>query len=263
VHYFDPHNPFHARIPWIDHYTPRALTRELELTKKSWDNLPRLVPMLKKDPAALSNLIALYDSEINFVDFYIEKLIKKFKLDENTLIIITSDHGEEFLEHDNIGHSYNLYNETLCIPLIIKMPFSLERKIVEEQVTLLDIMPSILNLLKITPPEQALGKISLTKKETSEYIFSELDRNARLKTILTSKWKYIYDYESKTSQLYNLKSDPSESQNLIRKEVSVGKQLHEQLFDWAEHAQKYPTTQENINLSEEEKEKLKELGYIE
>jgi arylsulfatase A-like enzyme len=77
----------------------------------------RFAPKLKKDPQALTNLIALYDSEINFVDFYVGELIQKLDLDKDTLIIVTSDHGEEFLEHKCLTHGNNLYKETIHTPL--------------------------------------------------------------------------------------------------------------------------------------------------
>ena len=101
VHYFDPHHFYFARSPWIDDYSPPELTQKLNLPKKPWEELQAFIPVLEKDPEALSNLVALYDSEINFVDSYIGELIKRFEFDKNTLLIITADHGEEFLKKVN------------------------------------------------------------------------------------------------------------------------------------------------------------------
>jgi len=100
VHYMDPHGPYHARSPWIARYTSMTSTW-LDLSGENVHNLRKLIPTFKKDPQALSTLIALYDSEINFVDNYIGQLIQRFELDKNTLVIITADHGEEFLEHNH------------------------------------------------------------------------------------------------------------------------------------------------------------------
>lgn len=160
--------------------------------------------MFKKDHQALSNLIALYDSEIGYVDFYVGKLIQKFGLDKNTLIIITSDHGEEFLEHGQIEHGNTLYQETIHIPLIVKLPYSTKKEVVEKQVTLVDIMPTILQILNITPPVQTSGKSfwenkrllfrikeMLLGKDVSEYNFAELSERSILKTIITPEWKNI------------------------------------------------------------------------
>ena len=98
LHYY-----YSARAPWIERYTSRELTEELNFPKKKWVDLWNLIPVLKEYPEALANLVALYDSEINFVDSSIGELIQKFELDRDTLLVITSDHGEEFLERNGMG----------------------------------------------------------------------------------------------------------------------------------------------------------------
>jgi len=263
IHYMDPHFPYHARNPWIDQYTSKALTQKLKLSKKSMKKLLELIPMFEKDTQALSNLIALYDSEINYVDFYIGELIQKFELDKNTLIIITSDHGEEFLEHGLLGHSNNLYQETIHIPLIVKLPHSTKEGTVEKLTNLVDIMPTILHVLDISPPNQTLGT-SVWEKKRKDYNFSELgkSKNHIIKTILTSEWKYIHNYNDETEQLYNIKSDPLELSNLADKKTKQRNHLNEQLSNWVSHSRKYYTKRQPFHPSPKEKEKLKSLGYI-
>ena len=275
VHYFDPHHPQHARYPWIEHYTSKALTEKLNLSEKKRGELFRLIPTFKKDPQTLSNFIALYDSEINFVDFYIGELIQEFELYKNTLIIITSDHGIGFLEHGYIAHGNTLYQEAIHIPLIIKLPDSSKKETVNKQVSLVDIMPSILQILNIDQPEQTVGKsfwkkkglLSLVKKillrkDIPGHNFAELDTNRILKTIMTPEWKYIYNYQDKTEQLYNIKSDPLELNNLVDKKTKQRNQLKKQLFNWISNSKKYPSKKQSIQFSPKEKEKLKTLGYI-
>ena len=219
VHYYDPHHPYHARSPWIENYAPQELINQLELTKKTRKELWALVPTLKKDPNARACLVALYDSEINYVDSYIGKLIQKLKLDNNTLIIITADHGQEFLEHNFIGHGHNLYQETVNIPLVIKVPSASKKKVIEKHVNLVDIMPTILDTINITPPVQAEGKsiwtednllphlinMLLGEERNEQHSFTELGRKFDLKAIVTPEWKYIYDYKNRREQLYNTK----------------------------------------------------------
>ncbi len=275
AHYMDPHGPYHARPPWYAQYTSKTSTR-LALSGKNTDEIKEYIPILKKDPQALSNLIAIYDSEINFVDYYIGKLFQRLKLDNNTLIIITADHGEEFFEHDQFTHGHNLFQETIRIPLIVKLPGNSQKKVVERLVNLVDIMPTITELLNIIPPEQTLGK-SLLKREGAlfeikkavysedapEYTFSELDYMSTLKIIMTPEWKYIYDYNNKTGQLYNLKSDPSELNNLIDKETTKADQLKKQLFKWVSNSKRYYSKGHSLQPTPEEIERLKALGYIE
>ena len=275
VHYMDPHLPYRPRNPWVEQYTSKSLTAKLNLFKKSYRELMRFVPKLKKDPQALTNLIALYDSEINFMDFYLGELIQKLDLDKDTLIIVTSDHGEEFLEHKYLTHGNNLHKETIHIPLIVKLPNSAKKETVTKYVNLVDIMPAILQLLEINPPEQVLGKSFFEKKgllpqfkkilfgkDTLDCTFSEISKVNVLKTIMTPEYKYIYDYKSKKGLLYDMKVDPLERENIINRKTNQSIQLKERLTNWASNLKKYSSKGHLFPLTPEEKEKLEAIGYL-
>jgi arylsulfatase len=274
IHYYDPHHGYNPRNPWVNEYTPESLTQQLQLYKRRMVDLTKNIPFFEKNPEALSNLIALYDSEINYVDFHMGELINNFELDKNSLMIITSDHGEEFLEHGRLSHAHNLFRETINIPLVVKLPKSRTKKVVERNVNLIDIMPTILHLLGIESPKNIVGKslleeekIFLWRDEISlmqdpDYDFAELNRHSTLKAIRTPEWKYIYNFKNKTEQLYNITSDPSELKNLINEEENRSKRLKEELFNWITEAKKYPTKKKGFQLTPKEKEKLKGLGYI-
>ena len=277
VHYNDPHTPYVGRSPWIERYATQSLDQVLKVSRKSKSHLRlnEFIPTLKKDPQSLSDLVALYDSEISYVDFHIGELIKKFALDRNTLILITSDHGEEFLDHGQLGHGHNLHGETVNIPLIIKQPYSSNKKTVEEYVNLLDIMPTILDLVKVDLPDQTLGtsvwerkglllwlREMVSSNDKSEFNFIELDRKPIMKSIMTPQWKYIYNYKDETEQLYNIEKDPLEVNNLVDKEEKLGNVLKEQLFHWVSQSKKYPPRKRSVTLSPEEEKKLRALGYI-
>jgi len=265
VHYIDPHFPYYAKNPWIEQYTTKELILKLNSQKKL--SLKKLMPALKQNPRLLASLIAHYDSEINFVDNHIGELIQRFELSKNTFIIITADHGEEFLEHDHLAHGHNLYKETIHIPLIAKLPYNTKKEMVERHVNLVDIMPSILQILNIKQPEQTLGKSfwpkeKLLKTNTFDYSYSELDLENSLKSIITPKWKYIYDYVDKTEYLYHIKSDSCEQNNLVDTKTAQLDKLREHLFQWVSASKQYPKKIRPVQISPEEKEKLKELGYI-
>lgn len=275
IHYFDPHHYYNARNPWIADYASSALTKELKLFKKSWIELRQLIPTFREKPQTLSNLIALYDSEINFVDSSIGELFKTFEFDDNTLVVITADHGEEFLEKDQLGHGSNLYRETINIPLIVKLPQCSQKAEVNRHVSLVDVMPTILQSINIKSPEQTLGKsllqtngllFWLKKKllisDTAQYKFSEMDTIATLKTIITPEWKYIYNCKRETGQLFNIQADPLELNDLVDNRVEESSQLKERLLRWVSKAKKYPTRKQEFQLTPKEKEKLRGLGYI-
>ena len=281
LHYIDPHFPYSSRSPWIDNFinardkmnlqgmsTLDLMEDHYQLTKNNQEAVKHAIKRLNK------NLLAHYDSEINYVDSYVGELIQKFKLDKNTFIIVTADHGEAFFEHGVLGHTYNLYQETIKIPLIVKLPFSTKKEIDRKHVNLIDIYPSILQTVNIAQPEHIIGKSFLSKKDPllwlrkiftgeneSNYNFSEVG-NFKTKAIITSQWKYIYNYENEVEQLYNLKNDPLELNNLAQKETKRCNNLKEQLFKLVSSAKKYPIKEQHHKFTQEEIEKLEALGYI-
>jgi len=233
-----------------------------------------LLSDIKKNPKTLSTVLALYDSEINYVDVCLGELIERFELDKNTLLIVTSDHGEQFMEHGNIGHSIDLHKEELHVPLIIKLPGVSKAQAVERQVSLVDVMPSILGLCNIDQPEHMVGKPLLENAgpracpkealpigQAPAYNFAELE-SAILKAIITPQWKYIYDYEHETGELYNIISDPFEQINLIDTHPAQADNLKDQLFLWMAQARRFPPKNHLLQLSPDEKEKLETLGYL-
>jgi arylsulfatase A-like enzyme len=255
VHYMDPHYPYNARSPWIEHYDPQLLS--------------------KANPPAPPNPVDLYDSEINYVDSYVRNFMQKFDLDKKTLLIITSDHGEQFFERGRLGHAWNLHQEEIHVPLIIQLPDRSEMVKIENQTSLLDIVPTILHVLDIDPPEQTIGKVLLKDKEPlnwlktmfsraseSRHIFSELDKVSALKAIITPAWKYIYNYKNKTDQLYSITSDPNELNNLADKNPKQCTQLNKELLHWAATSKTYPVKSKSFEMSQEEKEKLEAMGYV-
>jgi arylsulfatase A-like enzyme len=164
---------------------------------------------------------------------------------------------------------------------------------IDQQASLLDIMPTILTLLEIPLAEQILGESLLTKKGQvrelpDRILFSELQKcNHNMKAILTSEWKYIhngkgtiekifdwvknvlkedwgylFNYEDPVVGLYNRKQDPQEKANLIKENPSVSATLKEQLLQWVNTSHSYPATKITVSPSQELQEKLKALGYI-
>ena len=166
----------------------------------------------------VKQLVALYDGEVLYVDEQVGMIIDKLKelgLYDKTIIVFTADHGEEFLEHDDFLH-WKLYNEILHIPLIVRVP-NIKQKIVNDNVGLIDLAPSILNFLNIDSFSQFQGKtfVPLIKNKDSNNrtILSESVQHYR-QSIIKDDWKYIKkenDYE-----LYNLEYDFYEQENLIK-----------------------------------------------
>jgi len=169
----------------------------------------------------LRRIINSYDRGIRWVDDELSNLyslLEQLNLLDKTIIIILSDHGEEFLEHDKFEHR-RMYEECLHVPLIIRAPKFLPRnKIVNQAVELVDIVPTLLDLLKIKTTSVMHGKSFLgliknkNSEESSQAIFGSQHN------WITVKYRGYKYHLKKKPELYNLSMDPTERNNLLQDE---------------------------------------------
>ncbi len=186
---------------------------------------------------------AIYDEKINRLDERLSFFLREARnlgLMQNTILIVTSDHGTECYEHQRLDHGFSLYDELIHVPLFIKLPGISSGMRIEDQVSSLDIMPTILDLLDIkknAPIRNQLKGISLVpamrSKKVARVVFSETDyrRYTYKRAIRTvDNWKFIFTLENKTRELYNLNNDPQEYNNLVEKEPRIAYELEQELF---------------------------------
>ena len=215
-------------------------------------------------------VVALYDGQIRQMDDYVGQLTQQMKqwgILDNTVIIMTSDHGEELFEHGFIGHASTslnakLYDEVIRIPLIVVWPKKLTHKVVHSQVHQIDIMPTILDLLGLSIPGGLQGNslLSLMKDNAvrdsrsvpaqggRKMVFCETIlggfqstkemEEIRLRCVRTNEWKLIYTNASPDGlsgdryELYDLKNDSKEAKNVIERYPAVAGELRQKLFQW-------------------------------
>ncbi len=172
-------------------------------------------------------LNAIYDEKLKRADTELSKFLaeyKKFGLLDKTIFVFTSGHGEELYDHGQIDHGHSLYQELIHVPLIISLPGISSGVKVADLVRSIDIMPTVLSLLDIAPDE-ALSKqmqgesliSAMRGKNMNLDAFSETDyRYAVFKRSLTTPdgWKIITDLETNINELYNLRSDKKELDDL-------------------------------------------------
>lgn len=215
-------------------------------------------------------VVALYDGQVKQLDDYMGQLTEKMKkwgILDNTVIIITSDHGEELFEHGFIGHASTslnakLYDEIIHIPLIICWPKKIKHRVVDEQAQQIDIMPTILDMLGLPPSERSQGYSLLPSIQGNPannlrpvfcetilggYQSTKEMEEIRLRCIRTKEWKLMYA-DTPTSnvsigglgdgkyELYNLSNDPKEERNIFENHPEVVKDLKKKLFLWIETA---------------------------
>jgi arylsulfatase A-like enzyme len=223
IHYMDVHAPY---VPPVKY---------LKLLQWAKSSLRYLNCELKDMPqSTLKLFVDLYDEEIRYVDKTVGDLLDRLKqlgLWENTFVIATADHGEEFGEHGDWGvHKAKLYDELLRVPLIIAGP-RIKSSEVSSQVGLIDLAPTVLDLLNVSKNETFQGRTLIPLLEASNGsmapIVSEcFSENRRTISYRNGEWKYIasFDYTTKRlvhEELYNLQSDPRETSDLASSEGIV------------------------------------------
>ncbi len=163
----------------------------------------------KSDPADVRHLKALYDGEIAELDGMLRKFLTVIETERpRSIVVLTSDHGEEFGEHGKFDHT-QLYQELLHVPLIIRHP-QLDRGIrISRRVSLLGLTPTILELLGIDGSYEFQGT-SLLRPQAREEIFAEKTGSGR--TLIVDDRKLLWRGDK--SELYDLSSDPGETRNM-------------------------------------------------
>lgn len=186
---------------------------------------------------------AIYDEKIQRSDALFNNFLEEYKkmgLLDKTIFVLTSDHGTEFFEHRRMDHGFSLYDELIHVPLVIKLPGQKTGKVITEQVSSIDVMPTILDLLDVNIPANAKKQLrgyslvsEMKGKPAKKDAFFETDyrQYTYKRGIQTADgWKLIYTLENKKRELYNLKKDPKELHNLVEQEPRRAYELEQRIF---------------------------------
>lgn len=257
LHYFDVHND----------YIPPPLYKG-KFTDPGYGGFVNGVGVVRdyrinEDMAEedLNQLKGLYDGEIAWVDSQIQRFFDELeeidrKILDRTIVVITSDHGEEFFEHGNIGHRQNLYGESLRIPLLIRAPGgTLQGRRIDDPVRIYDIYPTMVDLAGFAMPEGIYGRslVPLLYGETmepepmvSELTFTPQGQKNEYHKYFSyqfKNFKYIgfqkrvwssenpIDFTGnlleEAYELYDLDQDPEEQNNLIGRRRKLADTMRE------------------------------------
>lgn len=263
LHLFDPHYDY---ILHDDYNFFPGYNGTLQSGESIYSLREKAPEMTKQD---LQYIKALYDSEIRFTDAYIGHLLntmKELDLYRNTMVVLTADHGEEFKDRDEwIGHSKRLYQESIHVPLIIKLPGRYKQRVREDYTGLIDLMPSILRYMDFTfPADYPLSGSAIDfsgNDKNGRLVFSETRRGNFLRAAAWQGWKLIDDRAARQLELYNLQRDPHESVNVADSNPDLAQTLLNALKTWVENTRTDLTSRAPA-FTEEELQKLKSLGYI-
>jgi len=241
VHFYDAHDPYDPPEPFKSRY--------------------------KSDP---------YDGEIAYVDAQLGRFLTALRtqgLYDKSLIAVMADHGESLGEHGENTHGVFLYDSTIHVPLVVKLPgLHASGKQVDTRVSLVDIAPTMLRQAAVAVPSEMQGQslLSLMKASSAQTAagegrpaYAETDYPHRafgwssLRALRTGKYLYV---RAPQVELYNQASDPQEKNNLAPSSKAVADTLGSQLEDF-----RRKTSQSLVELAKpdpEQVEKLRALGYV-
>jgi arylsulfatase len=216
----------------------------------------------------IQHLVDLYDDEIRYFDGVFRRLVKNLKqrdLLDRTIIVLTADHGEEFLEHGHIKHCRGVWDTVTRVPLIFRFP-SIEGGLrIDGAVQNLDIVPTLLDYLGIqTEGLELEGKSLLPLVErqepSREYAFADQREH---RSADDGHFQLILDGEDGTMTLFDLRSDPLEQHDLFSPDHPEVPGLSEALNRWLTDTGQLARFDEDMAAARIKEEELRALGYLE
>jgi arylsulfatase A-like enzyme/cytochrome c-type biogenesis protein CcmH/NrfG len=229
-------------------------------------------PYQPPEPYAREYASHPYDGEIAFADAQVGRVLQFLKdkgLYKNTLIVLSGDHGESLGEHGEKTHGFFIYNATMRVPLIVRLPRSTTARVVTDPVSLVDLMPTVLSALGIEIPSQVQGKsllpaIQEDKGDRNRSLYSEtyLPRLhfdwSELRGTENTKYHFI---DAPRPELYDLTKDPGELHNLFTDKKAVAEEMRAKLEGLIREYSAGKELAEKTGLDPAMMERLKALGY--
>lgn len=235
MHMYDPHHPYNPPEPYSREYAAQP-----------------------------------YDGEIAFADDQLGRLLRFLKekgLYQNTVIVLSGDHGESLGEHGEKTHGFFIYNATMRVPLIMHLPGKARGAAFDGMVSLVDLMPTILATLGVEAPSQVQGKNLLPELQSKagdrtlygETFLPRLHFNwSELRGAENAKYHFI---DAPRPELYDVAKDPGETHNLLGEKKAVGDEMHAKLARLIREYSAGKEMAEKTGLDPVLMERLKSLGY--
>jgi arylsulfatase A-like enzyme len=270
VHYYDPHAP----------YDPPESFRTLKTYKGS---LPRRVNELQRrgnyiSPNDLAYIKSLYLDDVRFVDYHVGRLLAVLKeagVYEQTLVVLTSDHGEEHYDHGGFWHGHCMYQELLRVPLVMKGPGIPKKKWISSPVEIMGLFPTLEEILKLPPVpsdqnRQGVAFTKLIRKLSLSYAkpflyaehiyYGEPQRSIRVGNYKLIEWLGFPRFK-----LYDVASDSKERRDLYWERPEMAKKLKETMAGVVNKNERRIhglPDRSDPELEEEMRKRLRSLGYI-
>jgi arylsulfatase A-like enzyme len=282
LHTYDIHEPYSPPAPFDQHFTDidYAAFRRL----RGFDARPALLSARRGELSAqdVERAVGFYDNGIYATDkalgnFFL--LLRKRGLFDRALIVVLSDHGEEFLDHGDFGHGPSVYQELARVPLLVKRPGGAGGgRVVSRPVGLVDVAPTVLDLLGLPVPEGFAGVSLRGVLEGDDGAFLEErpiyvdvpDVGARVAALRRGDWKLVR--RGDRHELYHLGRDPEEQRDLASDEPERTRAMASELERWTGELERagreggswaVPSREPHPAEQRERQEALRALGYLE
>ncbi len=213
-------------------------------------------------------LKAAYLSEVRKTDEAMREALLELGVDDQTLIVVTSDHGEELLDHGWYGHRQSLYQELVHVPLVIRLPGKIKAgTVIDTPVSLVDLYPTLLDLLGIPIPA-GLSGVSLVplieeKEIQSRNLYLEVDgQQGQMRGLVQYPWKLIHNLSDSSDLLFNLEKDPKERKDLSAGQPARVEKMRQILLTWVKQSKVRWNDNRIKRLSRREIKQLRKMGYV-
>lgn len=281
VHTYAVHDPYTPPEPWRSMFRAEATNGRVEADldwddvaewkdrrRRFWDSVDRA------DSADLADLVDLYDGGVRWADDGLRQILAELDrlgLREDTLIVVLSDHGEEFLEHGRFLHN-QLFEEILRIPLVMVLPdrVEIEARRIDSPVALVDLAPTLLELLGLDPPAQMYGTSFVPLMRGGDAPEIEVLASwaqTSIASLRQGDWKLIRKVRGRGPRLrlFNLRTDPGELNDLATDRPELVQKMEERMLALQTEAaaslsEIAPGQSRDLSLSV--RERLRALGYI-
>ncbi len=261
VNYVDPHDPYFSHP-----YDGRALGA---------------VDGKSPSPQVREEMAELYGGEVAFLDHHLGRFfahLRRLGLYDRSLIVVTSDHGEEFLDHGGWWHGLTLYEEQVRVPLLVRLPGETSNGRATAAAGLIDVAPGLLELAGLGEliPEAMSGQslarllgdegVGNSEPQRSFHADELLDGN-ELTSLIEGRWKYVRANSANPrglprEALYDVAEDPGEKVNLVRQRPELAAALAARLDRLLQAGGQGRTESSPVELDAETTEHLRALGYL-
>ena len=294
LHYIEPHNPLLAPEPFRHRFTNRA---GADMDRRKVDRVAENPLVCYTDAIELTReevefIKGLYDGEIAYIDTLVGDLIECLKRTgcfDDTLILITADHGEHFGEHGHFSHVSSLYEPIVHVPLIVRFPDTHERiGVQDELVQHVDIVPTITDLTGAKPAhgEKLRGRSLVSSGSHSVghvRVFAEWEGRVpffvrkRLRgrdaagvcvsmlqpqsMVRDDRYKFIL-HGTGAEELYDLEADPQENDDLAKSRPEIAQRMRGSLEEWKKTVELDAPGATRYHIDPEIKKHLESLGYM-